>query len=401
MHAYPSSLSSTNSSPSSSTTSLQHYEMLPPSYYEIDADIRLPPPRFPIAPRPEEGCEALPTYTSSIFKEALFDVKFEMSSPFEKAHDRSWRSVYTVLNGTALNIYRPKRTTVLGNLGPGQSANSVKGFAPGHLLKTYTLQGAEIGLADDYHKRPHVVRVRAEKDQFLLAMGSLATMMDWLESLSSAIDLAPALEERQLPRYQTIPRRRHHHHTTLQMVSEQEAIMRQQFPHLLQPDDSHRSSPTGSTVDVPDESTVPNPHNHQNIAAHENDLDLAAFRGHRQASQPTTPRASSELIQSTSGELTRRSSVSSTCSQEEEAEEIKAIQPHRISEQANLRYAKRCMPNLPANAPRQSDFLITGDGKRWKIDWDHKQLIEWRGRPDTLPAYEDAVFGRSTAEGLA
>jgi len=231
-------------------------------------------------------------------------------------------------------------------------------------------------------------------------MGSLATMMEWLESLASAIDLAPALEERQLPRYQTIPRRRHQHQTTLQMVSEQEAIMRLQFPHLLQQDDSLRSAHTGSTVEVPDESTVPNPHNHQNAPSHENDLDLAAFRGHRQESQPTTPRVSSELIQSTSGELTRRSSVSTTCS-EQGVEEIKAIQPHRVSEQANLRYAKRCMPNLSANAPRQSDYLITGDGKRWKIDWDRKQLVEWRGRPDTLPAYEDAVSGRFTAEGLA
>jgi hypothetical protein len=165
MHSYPSTLASTNSSASSSTTSLQHFEMLPPAYNEVDSDFRLPAPRFPIAPRPEEGHEALPTYTTSIFKEALFDIKWEMSSPFEKAHDRSWRSVYTVLNGTALNIYRPKRTTVLGNLGPGHSANSVKGFAPGQLLKTYTLQGAEVGLADDYHKRPQVVRVRAEKDQ--------------------------------------------------------------------------------------------------------------------------------------------------------------------------------------------------------------------------------------------
>lgn len=139
---------------------------LPPSYNEIEStDLRLPTPRFKISPRPEEGHEALPTYTTSIFKEALFDIKWEMSSPFEKAHDRSWRTVYAILNGTALNVYRPKRTTVLGNFAPGESANSVKGFAPGHLLKSYTLQGAEIGLADDYHKRPHVVRIRAERDQ--------------------------------------------------------------------------------------------------------------------------------------------------------------------------------------------------------------------------------------------
>lgn len=242
-------------------------------------------------------------------------------------------------------------------------------------------------------------------------MGSLATMMEWLESLASAIDLAPALEERTLPRYQTIPRRRHHHHTTLQMVSEQEAIMRQQFPHLLQSDDSHR---TTSTVDVPEEFSVPNPHSHQttdssNSPVDETELDLAAFRSLRepqqQSTSTTTPQTSTEIIQSTSGNLSRRNSVSTTCSsQDEPEEEIKAIPPHRISEQANLRYAKRCMPNLPANAPRQSDYLITGDGKRWKIDWDTKTLVEWKGRPRdaaSLPAYEDALWGRSASEGLA
>ena len=47
----------------------------PPPYTPTD---KLPPARFKILPREEEGREELPAYTCSLHKEAIFDRKMEL-----------------------------------------------------------------------------------------------------------------------------------------------------------------------------------------------------------------------------------------------------------------------------------------------------------------------------------
>lgn len=49
------------------------------------------------------------------------------------------------------------------------------------LIKQYTLQNAESGLAADYVKKRNVVRVRAEGEQFLLQTESSREVVDWIE----------------------------------------------------------------------------------------------------------------------------------------------------------------------------------------------------------------------------
>jgi hypothetical protein len=49
------------------------------------------------------------------------------------------------------------------------------------LLRVYTLQNAESGLAADYVKRKNVVRVRSEGEQFLLQTDSARDVVDWIE----------------------------------------------------------------------------------------------------------------------------------------------------------------------------------------------------------------------------
>lgn len=49
------------------------------------------------------------------------------------------------------------------------------------LIKQYTLQNAESGLAADYVKKRNVVRVRVEGEQFLLQTESAKDVVDWIE----------------------------------------------------------------------------------------------------------------------------------------------------------------------------------------------------------------------------
>lgn len=49
------------------------------------------------------------------------------------------------------------------------------------LIKQYTLQNAESGLAADYTKKRNVVRVRVEGEQFLLQTESAKDVVDWIE----------------------------------------------------------------------------------------------------------------------------------------------------------------------------------------------------------------------------
>ena len=57
---------------------------------------------------------------------------------------------------------------------------------PKDLIKQYTLQHAESGLASDYQKRKNVIRVRMMGEQFLLQAKDVAAVIDWIEVSSCA-----------------------------------------------------------------------------------------------------------------------------------------------------------------------------------------------------------------------
>jgi hypothetical protein len=69
---YPVSPGYHNAFPNASTSAILS---LPPVYGETD---NLPPARFKIFPREEEGREELPPYTCSLHKEAVFERKMEL-----------------------------------------------------------------------------------------------------------------------------------------------------------------------------------------------------------------------------------------------------------------------------------------------------------------------------------
>ncbi|KAK9493480.1 hypothetical protein V1508DRAFT_415628 [Lipomyces doorenjongii] len=260
----------------------------PPEYVAPDS---LPPSRFPIVPREEEGCELLPPYSSTLMRAAVLSRKPELISPLEPAPSRSWQTVIVVLNNTQLNIYRAPATlhpvsllpipqvsaaasrvaavlpwrsasfsapaseyqlfaASLPNsincdtidpftLSPTSSANSASSSSaslsptptslmssacspspasilgmdesvvcPANLIRSYTLQYAQIGLATDYKKKQNVIRVRAEGEQFLMLCNDARECIEWTSAMQVACDLALPLDERTIPRYRSIPSRR-------------------------------------------------------------------------------------------------------------------------------------------------------------------------------------------------
>ncbi|GAA5851213.1 hypothetical protein JCM8547_004169 [Rhodosporidiobolus lusitaniae] len=218
-----------------------------------------------IQPREEEGNEGLPAYSCAVHIEGFMPRKMEFTAPGVQAKDRAWKRQYVVLHGTSIKIYKfdlrthpiageedwsviPAAIVGLedgppplhfheGEYGVGKDGNA-NGLGPLHshkfplsigdakakaksrilegstaaaqnqLLRHYSLQNAESGLAADYLKRKHVVRVRAEGEQFLLQAKDDRGVIDLIEALQAATNVALDLDARPLPKFITLPRRR-------------------------------------------------------------------------------------------------------------------------------------------------------------------------------------------------
>jgi hypothetical protein len=410
--------------PNSSTSQLP--DARPPDYEDEINQFKIPPSRFKISPREEEGRELLPGYTCSLKADSVFSMKTELVTPFDRCEDRLWSKVFVRLEGTMLNIHRLRTPHIFS-----KSAQNLEGTpdmpagaSAGSLLRSYTLQHAEVGMAADYRKvtqipfagllrlvrlgevadtrmlkRDFVIRVRAESEQFLLSCETIDTFLFWLESLGAAIDLAPPLDERSLPRYQTIPRRRRRR--PRELLQEQQRIIRERFPNLLEENETVRTAALAPTATRPDsdsdiitpvetsnsiyeDSTLPNRHrpsltvrrNSTSADSTSSDVDLTEIQ---ETPQPTP-------------EAPVLSSSASTSSSEND-EDSKWRPCHVRNPEAEIRRRKRCQRVLTANEPRLSDVLVK-DGKRWRIDYAHLKLVAWQVE---LPAYEGKADQITTA----
>lgn len=81
------------------------------------------------------------------------------------------------------------------------------------VLRQYTLQGSETGLASDYHKRKNVIRVRAEGEQFLIQADNVFMAIDWIETFQAGANVSLDLDERPMPKVPALPRRRRRRRT--------------------------------------------------------------------------------------------------------------------------------------------------------------------------------------------
>lgn len=228
-------------------------------------------PRFPIFGA-ECGKEDLPPYSPAAYKVGACSRKLEWLSPYEVSPTRTWKNVVIELNSTQLNVYSMPnqldstlssiKSNEINQLRPVGSIsethlNSIvtteldmevrrvcdklklfelaipltleqlafydqtnggfslvvahkvlKACKQKKLLRSYSLQYAKIGLATDYTKKPNVLRLRLENEQFLLCFSSTQELIDWNLALSIGKDVSLDLTEREIPKYRTVPRRR-------------------------------------------------------------------------------------------------------------------------------------------------------------------------------------------------
>ncbi|KAL7276080.1 hypothetical protein RUND412_000927 [Rhizina undulata] len=357
----------------------------PPTYDDAIQHVSLPFSRFKVLPREEEGREELPAYSCSLHREAVFYRKMELSSPFDRAGKRRWRKVYVVLHGTLLNIHKLRRMPFFGSAKRKQRerAGLPLEYLPGKLIKSYTLQLAEVGVAADYKKKHYVIRLRAQTEQFLLNCKELESFLDWLEAISAAVDLSPSLEERSLPRYQTIPRRRRRRRPE-EILQQQEAIIRRDFPHLLQ-DSAERTATSEPQSLTTEECANLTPqqtrYSVQEVLSEQELRDIRsailAPRQDRNANHPPPPSRSNN----------RRPNTTTATLDRCITEDGKWCPPPTITAEANLRYARRCMAVLCGDAPRQSDYVVV-DGQRYKLLWEKKEMVLDKCCAAKLPSYE-------------
>jgi hypothetical protein len=182
--------------------------------------------------------DKLPGYTASVYKIGVVSRKLECLSPYEPSPHRSWKSVIVELNSTQLNVY-----SIPSNLEhPVTNFHDTRDLSEYELndlkfiksdittnydlqfynfcrrldllgdskklVRTYSLQHAKIGLATDYKKKPYVLRLRVESEQVLFSFSGIQDLIDWNAAINIGKDIALDLNEREIPRYRTVPRRR-------------------------------------------------------------------------------------------------------------------------------------------------------------------------------------------------
>lgn len=175
----------------------------------------LPPPRHPIHPKPEEGRETLPDYSCSVFRSAIVNRKLECVYPGLPAKKREWVKIYSIVFGTVLRLYLIQPDGTLPNPFPLDNP-----------YREYTLQYAEAGIASDYVKKKYVLRVRAEGEQFLMQCSNEEERDAWVEALQAGSSIALALEDRNMPKYVTLPRRRRGRYTSSSVTRSRPVLQR-------------------------------------------------------------------------------------------------------------------------------------------------------------------------------
>ncbi|KAG9512597.1 hypothetical protein KCV07_g9380, partial [Aureobasidium melanogenum] len=369
-------------------------------------------PKFPPAPRFfDNGREVLPKYTCTVSREGPMQMRIEKISPFQYLQKQDFRTVYVVLNGTQLSVHKIKTVQLAGHSLP----------TAGRLIKRYTLQHAEIGLATDvqynqllpatrlahfipsaarrkaYEKDPDlftpisqvVLRLRLESDQFLLADHSEERICRWIHDLSASIDISLPLDERSAPKPCTIPRRRRRQRTQetenindQNVIAEQERILREMYPSLARSIERNSEGADLSRTETADDTNALTLTGTMDQEAEDIDLSfLAEDLSHEQ--QPSARPAN--IRQTTSSTV---STVTSSFQYETNPDNLgpggKWAPPHARTNASQWRYIKRCMPTLLFDAPRANDIIIC-HGRRLRVNTKMDMLEEWELAP---PSYD-------------
>ncbi|KAI7541241.1 hypothetical protein KC316_g15431, partial [Hortaea werneckii] len=272
-----------------------------------------------------------------------------------------------------------------------------------------------------------VLRLRVEADQLIFANPSEDLICELINAISAGIDISHSLDERSIPRQNTVPRRRRRTQqprirnsgdlANPELVAEQERILREMFPTFAARRDQNRAASvttetqragsgqeelqrttTNQSVEErPNEGT-------QRQARDDDDLDLAVMREDFAAPGTTAPvqAATTSTARPPMSRSATDTSVASSMSDnmmystnpENFSTDGKWQPPHMRTAAQAQRYARRCMPVLHADAVRASDILIW-HGRRVKINWRMELLEEWELSP---PTYRSHGFHKAKKE---
>lgn len=376
----------------------------------------------PAQSRPSEsGKETLPCYTCTVTAEAKVLLNIESVSPLHDIIATEFREAYLVLRGTLLSIHKAKDNR------------------PGKLLRSYTLQHAEVGLAPDVHhatleprtklarvipsagrrrawlKDPdmfevvpqYAMRLRLETDQIVLASPSEEQIHALINAICAGIDVSCSIDERSIPRQCTVPRRRRRHRpqqpANLQdpsLLAEQERILRDMYPGFAERTGGSGRPELGRTITTITAGTanttsepLPTP------AREEDEIDLSAMREEEEerpstASPTTSPRRPHFMRSITDTSVNTTFSgdmIYATSPENFRSDTGKWQPPHTRTPQQIHRYIKRCLPILPPQATRASDILIC-NGKRVRVNLRMEMLEAWELAP---PSYKSHHFGKT------
>jgi hypothetical protein len=357
------------------------------------------------------GKESLPKYSCSVSAGATMLVNMESVSPLHNVSQSEWRDIYVEVRGTLLNFHR------------------VKDGRPYRLLRSYTLQHAEIGLAPDayhtvlapnsrlahlipssarqkaYRKDPQlfraeeqfIMRLRVETDQILLAHKSEDKILEMLHAIGAGIDIAPAIDERSISKQCTVPRRRRRPNpqaitdiNNATVIAEQERILQQMYPSLARDTSEHSETTTQPLSSAPGTPT-----------REEDEIDLSAIR--EDFSDLATTSTNGSSFSPTTSNVSRpaysRTTTASSTSSDHQQQMVyqtaptnfdtqgKWAPPHLRTSAQIRRYVRRCAPLLTLDAVRASDIVIC-NGKRMRINWREERLEHWRLQPPTYAAHD-------------
>ena len=363
-----------------------------------------------------------PDYISSIDAEAVVGMKMERTSPFDEIDRPFWSEVHIILRGTLLEVRRVKS--------PGLFTHYMKkprkDKSPlGRLLRSYTLQHAEVGLAADHKKVElvpknlaqllgpaslkelqetdpdqfdvvynYVLRLRLEGEQVLFRFPTPDQRGEWLQHFCAAVDIAPPLDERSEPIYQTLPRRRRRNGARPESwasgpaaAEQQERIMRDHYPQLsaICEDRAMTEEPHGefgtSHLDT------------QDVDGHSADPDVEDL--------DTSFMVASDIATSRNN---RNSDLSAYPIPEEPPDPDDPMDLHQVGTHSSMdsgkwnpgievdpareaRYRRRCMPNLVYNS-RHAHGVIVRDGRKVVIDWEEKKLKPLPSSVPSTPRHE-------------
>jgi hypothetical protein len=390
-------------------------EATPPSY-NVAKNALLP------HSKPSAITPTLPTYTCSIYKESFVDVRCEFLDPFLESPDMRWRAHYAILRGTRLSIH---------------SIHSVNSKSQAKLRKQihcFSLQHAEVGLAVDLppeeplakcpvfdilpssmrrkmlQTKPHlfeptrewVLRLRLEGCQFLLAFESQGIMLDWVEDLCAAIDIAQPIDDRSYPRYRSLPRRSRRQNQLensfrdefqlvgleslgQRLVQQQQRIISALYPNLAnEPEGTSNANGTQRQ----------NGHELDHIPSQDpdtDDLDPADIR-----ESPYLEGEPNEEISDLARAGNQNPADNSTANGQRSFNPKFALRGLPPCAAAAIRYRRRCAPIMNKYSPRSSDIIFSR-GKRLRIDHKKERLVPFELAPPRYPRGSKSSKANSAA----